>query len=76
GRPGDGLDYPGKGDGCSGSPARRPETFRRLNIFLQDFLSGLLDAAGRGELNPGTVDEFILAGSGAIKGMIQHSGCG
>ncbi|MDQ0285401.1 radical SAM superfamily enzyme YgiQ (UPF0313 family) [Desulfofundulus luciae] len=51
----------------------RQQLYRRLNLFLQDFLSRLLDAAGRGELNLGTVADFVAAGQTGIEEIMRIS---
>ncbi|RKO67769.1 B12-binding domain-containing radical SAM protein [Desulfofundulus salinus] len=63
------------GGGNRSIPAhvQRQEIFRRLNLFLQDFLSRLLDAAGRGELNLGTVAGFVAAGHTEIEEIMRNS---
>ncbi|SHJ79168.1 B12-binding domain-containing radical SAM protein [Desulfofundulus thermosubterraneus] len=62
------------GRGSATSPfVDRQMMYRRLNLFLQDFLSRLLDAAGRGELNLGTVAGFVAAGQTEIEEIVRNS---
>lgn len=48
----------------------RQGLYERLNLFLQEFLFRLLDAAAKGELNQGTLDQFVRDGEEEIEKII------